>query len=54
MAKSCGATQPGADRFSYPWVGLSNLKMILFRARVRIRDHIQVRMHAMPALRCAG
>ena len=19
MAKSCGATQPGADRFSYPW-----------------------------------
>lgn len=35
-------------------VGLSNLKMILFRARVRIRDHIQMRMHAMVALRCAG
>lgn len=35
-------------------VGLSNLKMILFRARRRIRDHIQVRLHACAALRRAG
>lgn len=35
-------------------VGLSNLKMILFRARKRIRDHIQIRLHACAGLRRAG
>jgi|GEM_PF-3687997 len=35
MAKSCGATQPGADRFSYPF----QIKSVMFGKDPRNTDH---------------